>query len=55
MEKLTYNVREASEVLGISKSLAYEMVKKGELPVVRLGKRILIPINRLEEMIKREQ
>ena len=49
MEKLAYNMKEVAEVLGISKSLAYEMAKKGELPIIRMGNRILVPIKRLEE------
>ena len=50
MEKLAYNMKEVAEVLGMSKSLAYEMAKKGELPIIRMGNRILVPIKRLEEM-----
>lgn len=50
MEKLAYNMKEVAEVLGISKSLAYEMAKKGELPIIRMGNRILVPIKRLEEI-----
>lgn len=50
MEKLAYNMKEVAEVLGISKTLAYEMAKKGELPIIRMGNRILVPIKRLEEM-----
>lgn len=50
MEKLAYNMKEVAEVLGNSKSLAYEMAKKGELPIIRMGNRILVPIKRLEEM-----
>lgn len=50
MEKLAYNMKEVAEILGISKSLAYEMAKKGELPVIKMGTRILVPIKRLEEM-----
>ena len=52
MEKLAYNMKEVAEVLGISKSLAYEMAKKGELPIIRMGNRILVPIKRLEEMFE---
>lgn len=50
MEKLAYNMKEVAEVLGISKSLAYEMAKKGELPVIRLGSRILVPIKKLHQI-----
>jgi excisionase family DNA binding protein len=42
-ERLVFTVREAAEVLGISKSHAYELVARRELPSRRLGRRIVIP------------
>ena len=38
MEKLAYNMKEVAEVLGISKSLAYEMAKKRRTPDHSNGK-----------------
>lgn len=38
MEKLVYNIREAAVVLGISKSYAYELVRRNEIPSLQLGK-----------------
>jgi excisionase family DNA binding protein len=29
--------------LGISRAFAYELVARGEIPVIRLGRRIVIP------------
>lgn len=38
--RLTLTVREAAAMLGISKNLAYELVRRGELPgVLKLGKK----------------
>jgi len=52
MEKLTYNVPEAAKVLGISRSLAYELVKRGEIPALRIGsKRVVIPKAALEKYL----
>lgn len=51
MEKLTYNVTEAAIVLGISRTLAYQLVKNGTLPSIILGKRVVIPIKKLEEFV----
>lgn len=48
MDKLVYNIPEVAELLGISKSLAYQMVKEKKLPVLELGKRKLIPKASLE-------
>jgi excisionase family DNA binding protein len=42
-ERLVYTVSEAGELLGISRAFAYELVARGELPVVRLGRRCLVP------------
>jgi len=36
-------VAEAGALLGISRAFAYELVARGELPVLRLGRRHLIP------------
>lgn len=52
-KKLTLNVKEAATVLGVSKSLLYELIAKGEsgLPVLRIRNRILIPKKALEEFV----
>lgn len=42
-ERLTLTVEEAARLLGIGRSLAYELVATGGLPSIRLGRRILIP------------
>jgi excisionase family DNA binding protein len=36
-------VAEAGALLGISRAFAYELVARGELPVIRLGRRRLVP------------
>ncbi len=50
-ERLTLSVKEATALLGISKNLAYELARRGELPVIRLGHRILVSRQALEKMI----
>ena len=50
-EKLTGTVGEAAEVLGASRNSAYEAVKKGEIPTIRIGKLILVPVAALERML----
>jgi len=42
-DRLVFTVAEAGELLGISRAFAYELVARGELPVIRLGRRRLIP------------
>ena len=41
--KLTYTLAEAASRLGISTWLAYEAAHRGELPVCRIGRRMLVP------------
>lgn len=46
MEKKVISVEEAAQELGIGRTHAYALAKRGELPVLRLGKRYVIPIAR---------
>jgi excisionase family DNA binding protein len=50
-ERLVFTVGEAAELLGISRAFAYELVARGELPVVRLGRRIVVPKAALLAMV----
>ena len=42
-ERLVVSVAEAGALLGISRAFAYELVARGELPVICLGRRRLVP------------
>ena len=42
-DKLVYSVTEIAELLGIGRSKAYELVRSGTIPSLRLGRRIVIP------------
>jgi excisionase family DNA binding protein len=48
-------VPEAAKLLGIGRNTAYEAVKRGELPVIRIGRRILICVQALLHMIEMAQ
>jgi excisionase family DNA binding protein len=49
--RLTLRVEEAAGLLGISRALAYELVNRGELPALRLGRRIVVPRAALEALV----
>ncbi len=51
-KRLCIRVPEAAEMLGISRNFAYELVKRGELPSIRFGKRIVIPKIALEKRLE---
>jgi excisionase family DNA binding protein len=44
-------VREAADLLRISKDLAYELIARGELPSLRLGRRVVVPVRALLDLI----
>ncbi len=50
-DRLTVTVEEAGKLLGISRGLAYELVARGELPALRLGRRRVVPRAVIDAMI----
>lgn len=48
---LTLSVPEVAVVLGISRAGAYELVHSATFPKVKIGKRIVVPKNKLIEWI----
>jgi excisionase family DNA binding protein len=50
--RLVVTIAEAAKLLGISRSFAYQLVKRGELPVVRLGRRQLVPKESLSRLME---
>lgn len=54
MNKLTYSVEELSGVLGISIVTAYELARRADFPKIRVGRRILVPINELNRWLEKE-
>ena len=47
----TLTVEEAAEILGLSRAFAYEAVTRGEIPSIRIGRRILVPKVALERLL----
>ncbi len=47
----TLTVEQTGELLGISRYAAYRAAATGELPVLRLGRRLLVPTPRLLAML----
>ena len=50
-ERLTITVEEAAKQLGIGRQLAYDKVKTGEIPVLKIGRRLLVPRAALEKLL----
>jgi excisionase family DNA binding protein len=52
---LTLSVEHAARLIGISRATAYRMVRSGDLPAVRVGRRVLILKKPLMEMLEAEE
>ena len=50
-KKLTLSIPEVAKLLSIGRNSAYEAARRGELPIVIIGRRILVPIAALERML----
>lgn len=53
--RLTMSVEEAALALGISRAFAYQAVYRGEIPHIRIGRRVLIPRAALEKLVEYPQ
>lgn len=50
-QALTLTVPEAAMVLGISRALAYEAARTGDLPTIRFGRRLVVPRAALDRVL----
>lgn len=53
-QRLTLTVEEAAHLLGISRALAYELVRDGDIPSLRLRRRIVIPRRVIDALLADE-
>ena len=51
MDRQTLTVPEAGKVLGIGRNSAYEAARRGQIPVIRLGRRLLVPVAALRRLL----
>lgn len=51
MNRRTYTVTETAEILGISRSSAYEAVRRGDIPSIAVGHRIVSTPSVLDRLI----
>jgi len=55
MEKLLLKPGEVAQILGIGRSLVYELIARREIPSVRLGRCIRIPAESLQRWLKDQE
>jgi len=51
-DQLTMSVKSCARLLGISRGLAFAMIKQGRLPHLKFGRRILIPKQAIDELLR---
>lgn len=52
IERKTITISEASKALGIGRNAGYEAARRGEIPTIKIGKRILVPVAALERKLQ---
>src|SRR5215218_11469955 len=51
VKQRTLTVEEAGKLLGVGRGLAYELAERGEIPALRLGRRLVVPRARLMALL----
>jgi excisionase family DNA binding protein len=51
VSRATVTIVEAAKRLGIGRNQAYEAAHRGEIPSIRIGKRILVPVAALDRLL----
>jgi len=52
VECRTIKIDDAAKTLGISRNAAYGAAKSGELPTIKIGKRLLVPKVALDRLLE---
>jgi predicted DNA-binding transcriptional regulator AlpA len=50
--RLVLDVPEAGAKLGLSRNAAYAAAKRGDIPTIRIGKLLRVPVKALERMLE---
>lgn len=51
MEKLLLRPSEAAEAIGVGRSKAYALIASGELPSIKIGGSVRVPLDALKQWI----
>jgi excisionase family DNA binding protein len=54
-ERQVLSVEEAARALGLGRNSAYQAVQRGEIPVIRIGRRLVVPKAALERLLAGER
>lgn len=51
-DKKTRTLRETAKILGIGINQAYQAAERGEIPTIKIGKRLLVPAAQLDRLLE---
>ena len=54
-DRKAISVLECARLLGLGKNLCYEAIQRGEIPSIKVGGRILVPVAALDKMLGDEK
>jgi excisionase family DNA binding protein len=52
-ERLAYRVTEAGDLVGVSRTTAYQLVASGDWPTIRIGRAVRVTADGLREWVRR--
>ncbi len=51
-DRLLLRPREVAVATGLSRSMVYELINRGEMPAIRVGKSVRVPVADLQDWIR---
>jgi excisionase family DNA binding protein len=51
MDRLLLRPAEAAEMIGVGRATVYELIARGEIPSIRIGSSVRVPLESLREWI----
>ncbi len=53
-DRLLLRPREVAVATGLSRSMVYALINRGELPAIRVGKSVRVPVAELQQWIREQ-
>lgn len=53
LERATYTITETARILGIARTSAYRAARRGDIPTIRIGRRMVVGRQALAEILNR--
>jgi excisionase family DNA binding protein len=51
LQREAFSLEETAKSIGIGRTLAYDAARRGEIPTIRIGRRLLVPRAALEQLL----